>query len=222
MAKKNNKRQPCIYKMYNPVEDKFYIGQAVDGLTKRKNKHIRKAFRDKRDSKLAIAIRTYFAHLEWEVIEYIDPYQSLEEIQEQLNRKEIEYISIYNSIENGYNTQPGGGSCINPKRRTSEEKKLRRKIWKQKYYLEHPDKLEERKIRQYASIDRRRDEINRQRNARRALNRAVVNAKLKEHRRIREEKDPSKKIERLEKHRTYMRTRNKQKKEERLQQKGIK
>ena len=221
MSKPINKREPCIYKMYNPKEDKYYIGQSIDGLTKRKNKHIRKAWKDKRQNKISLAIREYEFYLEWEVIVYIDTVdRTLEEIQEELNQKEIFYINLYNSIENGYNTQPGGGGCLNPKRRTKEEKELKRKQWRENYYKLHPDKLEARRIRQYASIERRRDDINKQRNARRAKNREKVNNKLYEHRRIREEKHPEKKIERMEKHKAYMKIRNKLKREAKLKEKN--
>lgn len=204
------KRTPCIYKAYNHIENKYYIGQSIEGITKRKNKHIRKAFSKNPESrnKWQKAIVQYYRFIEWSVEEYIDiTNKSLEEVQNELNNKEIFYIKKYDSFVNGYNSTPGGGNCINHKRRTHEEKLARRRLWKKNYYNIHPEKAQERRERQYASIERRRDQINKQRNARRASNREAVNAKLRLHRELRETKFPEKRIIRLEKHKAYLKMR---------------
>jgi len=89
-----------IYKATNKINGKIYIGKTTTFLEQRMSEH-------KRHSKSCktgfhSAIQKYgFINFEFEVLFECDDIDTL-------NRKEIELISLYNTIKNGYNRSIGG------------------------------------------------------------------------------------------------------------------
>lgn len=93
-----------IYKITNKINNKIYIGQVYNKtIYDRFKRHIKSACPSS-NSKIGRAIYKYGA--ENFVIEEIDRASSLDE----LNKKEIYWISFYNSTKSdiGYNLTPGG------------------------------------------------------------------------------------------------------------------
>mgnify|MGYP000968085759 FL=1 len=90
-----------IYKITNIKTGKVYIGKTTRSLNDRLQGHINSA--DKGNNfKLSRAIRKYGK--ENFIIEPID----FADTREELNEKEVYYISEYKSLENGYNMTIGG------------------------------------------------------------------------------------------------------------------
>ena len=88
-----------IYKITNKITGKCYIGQTVQTLQRRWYKHLH----NNRCPAMRDAIKKYGEDNFY--IEVIDSAETLEE----LNEKEIYWISHYNSVvPNGYNLQEGG------------------------------------------------------------------------------------------------------------------
>lgn len=96
-----------IYKVINQQNKKIYIGQTVQTLAERKNKHYYKARQmNEYNTHFINALRKYPKEsFIWEVI---DEAQS----QDELNNKEKYWINYYNSIEKGYNTKNGGETIV--------------------------------------------------------------------------------------------------------------
>lgn len=91
-----------VYKVTNLKKDRIYIGASTKSVEERKKDHLQKV--DKYDNnKLYDAISTYGA--EAFVWETIDTASTVDE----LAHKEKHYITYYNSKENGYNSDLGGG-----------------------------------------------------------------------------------------------------------------
>lgn len=91
-----------IYKITNKLNGKSYIGQTKRTLEERIRNH--KAYINQLDCtyKLYEAIRKYgWENFEVSVVCYCSS-------QEELDQKEIEYISYYDTINNGYNMGAGG------------------------------------------------------------------------------------------------------------------
>ena len=96
----------CIYIVRNTVNDKVYIGQTVSPLSKRWAAHLYAA-RTYGTTKLYINMRSLGID-NFFVEKLVD-----EDSWEELNRLEIEYIQLFDSINNGYNTMLGGTSLKN-------------------------------------------------------------------------------------------------------------
>jgi predicted GIY-YIG superfamily endonuclease len=91
-----------IYKVTNRINGMVYIGQTRTSLEKRWSSH-RSAVNSRFSCfKLQKAIKEYGA--ENFTIEQIDCAATKDEA----NSKEMYWIKHYNSVENGYNTSPGG------------------------------------------------------------------------------------------------------------------
>lgn len=90
-----------IYKIYNDINEKVYIGQTGLTVEHRFKEHIAKARGEER-KKLPIynAMRKY--GIEHFFVEQIEETEDLDE-------REIYWIKQYNSYENGYNATLGGG-----------------------------------------------------------------------------------------------------------------
>lgn len=102
-----------IYKITNKINGKIYIGQTRSTLKKRFNQHCEK----RNNTAISLAIKKY-GKLNFE-IEII--YNNILTIEE-LNKKEIECISKYNSLSpNGYNVEIGGNQS-----KQSEETKIKK------------------------------------------------------------------------------------------------
>lgn len=98
-----------IYRYVSP-SGKSYIGQTTDEL-KRKRQHKQAAYNEKDKSynyKFHTAIRKYgFDSFKYEIL-YTIFCNTLEELINILNEKEIYYIGLYDSYRNGYNMTIGG------------------------------------------------------------------------------------------------------------------
>lgn len=94
-----------IYKVTNNISGNIYIGQTVKSLEERKHSHIISSKNPK--SKFHKALKSYGAdNFNWEVIDTANS-------KDELNQKEIHYITEYNSMENGYNMVSGGNGGYN-------------------------------------------------------------------------------------------------------------
>lgn len=91
-----------IYKIYNDINDKIYIGQTTKTLDQRLKGHFSDANKDTTKTRpLLSAIKKYGKeHFFIELIEECDS--------EKLNEREIYWISYYNSYYTGYNAALGG------------------------------------------------------------------------------------------------------------------
>lgn len=91
-----------IYKATNTITNQVYIGVTTKSIEERKNDHIQKSEK-KVGSYFQEALQTYgIDAFTWE---QVDTAQSGDE----LAKKEVNYIQLYNSVENGYNEDRGGG-----------------------------------------------------------------------------------------------------------------
>ena len=99
-----------IYKIYNDVNDKVYIGQTAIDIESRWIQHLSKTAYREDNSIVHKAIEKYGKeHFNIEAVDtiYNDNFESL---RKELNKREISCIEQYNSISpNGYNILYGGG-----------------------------------------------------------------------------------------------------------------
>ena len=100
--KQTENNQGIIYKVINTETNEIYIGATKNSIDERKNDHIQKS-NNGNGYKFHNAISTYGADsFQWI---QIDTASSNNE----LASKEIKYISEYDTLENGYNSDKGGG-----------------------------------------------------------------------------------------------------------------
>lgn len=100
--KKIENNQSIIYKVINTETNEIYIGATRNSIDERKNDHIQKSDNGK-GYKFHNAISTYGANaFRWEQIDTAST-------NNELASKEIKYISEYDTLENGYNSDKGGG-----------------------------------------------------------------------------------------------------------------
>lgn len=93
-----------IYKIYNDVNDKVYIGQTSGTIEERFKQHLKKVNSDDRKTyPLYNAMRKYgIEHFFIEQIEETDD----------LNAREIYWIKQFDSYNNGYNATLGGDGWV--------------------------------------------------------------------------------------------------------------
>lgn len=109
----------AIYKIYNDVNQKVYIGQTIRTLDYRLKRHLKEATKNAYPkNKFHRAIRKH--GVDKFHIELVDEAAT----QEELNTKEKEWIHICNSIENGYNTAAGGEGGNTYKGRSKAQMKI--------------------------------------------------------------------------------------------------
>ena len=105
-----------IYKITNLINGKCYVGQS-DNIKRRWKDHKVAAFYEKGsgyDAPLYRAIRKYgLRNFKFEVVE--------ECLKEELNAREMFYISHFDSYENGYNQNAGGNTSPHPQKLTQEQ-----------------------------------------------------------------------------------------------------
>lgn len=93
-----------IYKITNQVNGKVYIGQSIH-INHRWSQHKNEAKNDRCNTLLYNAMKKYgIDNFSFEIIEECLP--------EQLNEREVYWISQYNSFQEGYNMTPGGTEPI--------------------------------------------------------------------------------------------------------------
>lgn len=91
-----------IYKATNTLNGEVYIGSTTKTIEERKSDHLQRLEKDYA-TKFHKALLEYGKdNFEWEEI---DTAKSINELAE----KEVSYISKYNSLQNGYNSDTGGG-----------------------------------------------------------------------------------------------------------------
>lgn len=92
-----------IYKITNKINNKVYIGQTIQSIKDRFYRHCQKRCLSKQEANMAIK-RAIFKYgkknFSLELLETCD--------REQLDEREIYYIKLYNSYEDGYNCTTGG------------------------------------------------------------------------------------------------------------------
>lgn len=91
-----------VYKAENTVTGEVYIGATSKSLIERKNDHLQKSSKGS-DGFFHQVIRTYGS--DSFVWTEVDSASSINELAE----KETEYIYMYDSFQNGYNSDKGGG-----------------------------------------------------------------------------------------------------------------
>jgi len=105
-----------IYKATNIINDKSYIGQTVNSLEYRKNKHRNEAFKYQKTRFHKAIVQYGFDKFVWNIVE--DGINNLQTLDE----REVHWISFYDTYNNGYNDTKGGHS-IRGYRFTKEDKK---------------------------------------------------------------------------------------------------
>lgn len=109
-----------IYKWTHKESGKCYIGQSIQKPNQRRLEHIHSSRHTNRTYHFSNAIKKYGVDaFDWEVLEYAD---SLDE----LNELEEKYIEKYDSINSGYNIREGGNNKLHSeesKKRMSEAQK---------------------------------------------------------------------------------------------------
>lgn len=107
-----------IYACKYLITNKYYIGQTIQGLDRRKQEHIHSSFYEcdlTYNLKFHKAIREFGSdQFQWEVLIEITS-DSDKNLSESLNEMEWYYIKKYDSFNNGYNmTRGGDGNIIKP------------------------------------------------------------------------------------------------------------
>jgi len=98
----NENERGIVYKATNRLTNEVYIGATTKEIETRKNDHINKS-NNRSGHKFHHAISTYGPDaFDWV---QVDTATSLEE----LAKKEVRYIQDYNSTQDGYNCDKGGG-----------------------------------------------------------------------------------------------------------------
>lgn len=105
-----------IYKVTNLVNGKLYIGLTTQTLRERRYGHMfnaRNPHKGDGDAYFYNAIRKYGEHnFKWEVIEIAPNFDREEEVMDYLNEREVYWIALYDSYNNGYNLTKGGGGKV--------------------------------------------------------------------------------------------------------------
>ena len=92
-----------IYKITNKENGKIYIGQSID-ILRRWKEHIKRGeFVSIEEDEFHYLLNKHTNSFTFEILEFC----SIEDLDE----KEIKYISLFNSFENGYNRTSGGNHC---------------------------------------------------------------------------------------------------------------
>ena len=143
---KSRNRKPCIYAAQSITTKMMYIGQSKDGITKRKNDHLKVRFN--KGDKFHLALRDLGPEdFVWDILYVVEEELETNELKELLSEKEQYYIRKYNSIEKGYNTLLGNSGAKN-KYRSLEEKRIatnKRRREKRKNWTEEQRELHRQK-----------------------------------------------------------------------------
>lgn len=104
-----------IYIITNSINDKVYIGQTIQSLKDRWNEHCRNPF-SKAEADM---------HIKRAILKYGKENFNIREIEkckiEELDEKEIYYISLYDSYNKGYNSTKGGRYGAKPLKLNQEQ-----------------------------------------------------------------------------------------------------
>ncbi len=126
-----------IYCAENNINNRVYIGQTIQTLDRRKNRHRR----SHSNFHFHNALRKY-GDWNWNVICDVEAPNNIL-LKEYLDIVESIYIEQYDSFGNGYNLTKGGGGTLGSKR--SEESKTRMSVAHKgrKHSKEHKDRISE-------------------------------------------------------------------------------
>jgi group I intron endonuclease len=91
-----------IYKATNTINGQVYIGATTKKLEKRKQDHVNKALKGYKGYFQTVLLEYGIESFEWEQIDTAKD-------ENELAKKEIQYILEYNSAKEGYNKDKGGG-----------------------------------------------------------------------------------------------------------------
>lgn len=109
--KKNNIYEGYIYKATCTITNKCYIGQTTRSFEKRKCEHLSAARSDKHPQKDCHFYRAIKKHseenFEWEIIE-THLCEDIDDLYNILFKQEEYYVDLYDSFNNGYNSNLGG------------------------------------------------------------------------------------------------------------------
>lgn len=94
-----------VYKITNKINGKVYIGQTINSVERRFQRHVSDAMSGRLNTHLANAIRLYGSKSF--VVEVIDTADS----QDELNHKEQYWIRAYDSVRTGYNETDAISKC---------------------------------------------------------------------------------------------------------------
>lgn len=104
-----------IYIITNSINDKVYIGQTIQTLQERWQGHCRKAYSTNEAN----------MHIKRAIFKYGKDNFAIKELErcsiETLDEREIYYINLYNSYQNGYNNTLGGKSGTKPLKLDKEQ-----------------------------------------------------------------------------------------------------
>lgn len=124
-----------IYRIVNNINGKCYIGQSTN-IQERLKGHYRN-YRNYRNCTENEYSKFYEAIYEYDLVNFLTEILEVCE-PEELNEKEIYYVKLYDSFNNGYNMTLGGGFCggeNHPSAKLKEEQVL-----EIKFMLKHSDK----------------------------------------------------------------------------------
>jgi group I intron endonuclease len=99
-----------VYKHTNTISRKAYIGYTKKTMKQRWSDHLYRSRKYSFDRKFDNALREYPMNL-WENEILFSDIKTLEKVK----KLEIEMISKYDTFNNGYNSNPGGGGHIHSK-----------------------------------------------------------------------------------------------------------
>lgn len=106
-----------IYKITNLITNKSYIGFTRNSLNRRFSGHRKDSFKHK-NTKFAHALREYPDKNNWK-IELLEENIAIDSVIE----KEKYYINLFDTFNNGYNSNAGGTGNVRGIRKCSEEQK---------------------------------------------------------------------------------------------------
>lgn len=115
-----------IYKIWNEENDKVYIGQTSVGIKARWSQHLKNYLTN--NNVLYRAMRKYGAGIFH--IELIEECEN-----DELNKREIYWISYYDSYKNGYNSTPGGTALPSGKMFQRLDNKIIYDLWDSGYSI---------------------------------------------------------------------------------------
>ena len=115
---RTGKYEGFIYCVKNDINSFLYIGQTASTIGRRFSEHKQESKSNRYNSLIHNAMMKYgFEHFYAEELLKIEC-DTKDDLHQKLNEKEIEYISIYNTVKpNGYNISVGGGNFGTPARK---------------------------------------------------------------------------------------------------------
>lgn len=118
-----------IYIISNSINNKVYIGQTIQSLKDRWIEHCRKSCSNNEAN----------MHIKRAILKYGKENFTIKELErckiDQLDEREIYYISLYDSYNNGYNNTKGGKSGAKPLKLNKEQQKECIELYKSGFSL---------------------------------------------------------------------------------------